>query len=172
MSINPRYSEGATIVALGLIAILAIPSAYAAATRQAGAFREIAESIVNIVDQEPDSRYLIYEAAHRRTAMLDHYFNQFSDRVRASGTLRAMDKKGAATAQSELSKIERKMRNNDYLVFAFPHRGVSDFTYMTASLSRTYDVHITQIDRKGRGYIVYKKRADFTTSHQHSGPVL
>jgi hypothetical protein len=145
------------LAAAALMATIAltIPGAYAITADEKGLFRDISRSIVNLVESDPDSNYVIYEAGYRRTAMMDHYLCRFSSRVRAADTIRTFDEKHA---QSKMVSLESAMKQNDYLVIAFPHRKETEYPQLLKFLSEAYEVHLRQMDSKGRGYLVFGKR--------------
>jgi len=85
----PHSVRNALLYALIACAILALPGAHKAARKPKGIYRDIAESVVGLIEGDPKSSFTIYEAALRRQSLLDYYLARFSKgRLSVDHTLR------------------------------------------------------------------------------------
>jgi hypothetical protein len=93
---------------------------------------------------------------------LDYYLKRFSKkgRLHVDGTVRRGDeRKGGGRTVRDLKRMEAKVGERDYLIVAFPFDSVGNFPGLMASLQSRYSVAFSQMNRDGRGYIVFKARA-------------
>jgi uncharacterized membrane protein len=148
-AIRRHYLRNATLCALIACAIFALPGAYVAAEDPKGLYREIADSIVKLVEHEPKPRFAIYEAARRRQSLLNYYLERFSKdhQLRVDGTL------------WKDNAIKARIANRDFLIIAFPFDSVSKFPRLMASLQNGYSVTFSQFSDTGIGYIVFEARS-------------
>ena len=77
----------AVLLVIAVIGLLVFPQGYAAATKPKNDWRGAARDIVNIVESNPESSYVIYETSFRPTPLLDYYLTRYSDDVRVTGTI-------------------------------------------------------------------------------------
>jgi uncharacterized membrane protein len=152
VSVARHYLANALVYALIACTILVVPGAYEAATAKKQPFREIAQSIVSVVEADPKSRYLIYEVGGPKP-LLNYYFQKFSPSVRAARTIRMWHEGDARTRLAE-----HLLEQHDYLVIAFPHFPVSKFPKTMKLLSQTYDLQLMQLV-DGKGYVIFRKRS-------------
>jgi hypothetical protein len=156
ISVRRHYLRNSLLYALIACAFFALPGAYVAAKDPKGLYRDIARSIVKLVEQDPKSSFLIYEAALRRQPLLDFYLERFSNKtIRVDGTLRMDDEK---PGRDSIKRVKGKIAGRDYLIVAFPFVSAQNFPVLLPLLQSRYSVAFSQMSRNGRGYIVFKLR--------------
>lgn len=116
--------------------------------------RDIARSIVKLVEGTTGASFAVYVASHTTHPMLDFYMKRMSTRVRLIGTI-GVDKDG----RDPLAGVDAVMSGKDYLVIAFTHKQPKHFPLMMRQLSKEYDLVASQLLRSGRGYMMWTKRA-------------
>ncbi len=89
-SARRHYLRNSMLYALLACAILALPGAYEAAEDSKGRYRDIARSIVTLVERDPHSSFAIFDAARRDQPLLEYYLERFSKakQLRVDGTFR------------------------------------------------------------------------------------
>jgi uncharacterized membrane protein len=153
-SLSRHYLRYALLYALAICAVFALPRAYAGAISVKEPYRDIARSIVKLVEGKTDASFAVYEASHTTHPMLDFYMKRMSKRVRLIGTI-GVDKDG----RDPLAGVDAVMSGKDYLVIAFTHKKPKHFPLMMRQLSKEYDLVASQLLRSGRGYMMWTKRA-------------
>lgn len=154
--VRRHYLRNSVLYALIACALFALPGAYVAAKDPKGLYRDMARSIVRLVEQDPKSSFAIYEAALRRQPLLNLYLERFSKKtMRVDGTLRMDDEK---PGRDSLKRIKGNVAERDYLIVAFPFVSAHKFPVLLPLLQSRYSVAFSQMSRHGRGYIVFKLR--------------
>lgn len=151
-----HYLRNATLYALIACAVLVLPGAYRAAKDPKGLYRDIARSIVMLVERDPVSRFAIYEAALRRQSLLDYYLLRLSKgKLRVNGTLTLEDER---RGRDPLKRLGSNAADSDFLVVVFPYVSARVFPVLLPLMQSRYDFAFSQMDRSGRGYVVFKPR--------------
>ncbi|NEE01227.1 glycosyltransferase family 39 protein [Phytoactinopolyspora halotolerans] len=148
--------SGVTTAAL-ILAILAfvIPGTHAAATEPKADWRGNVKRIVDVIRDDEENDYIVLEASHRRGSMANFYFERYSDDVRVHDVLAIDDERGGDGTHPVLRDDEDLIAGYDRLIVLFPHLVTGDFPNALEQLEADYDVHHPQLDRAGRGFIVY-----------------
>jgi len=165
-AVRRHYLRNALLYALVACAIFALPGAYEAAKDPKGIYRDLARSIVRLIEQDPKSSFAIVEAARRRQSLLNYYLARFSKAkpLQVDATLRTS---GERPGRDPLKRIETKIAGRDFLIVAFPFDSVSKFPVLMSSLEDRYTLAFSQLSRRGRGYVVFKLRARAATDPAH-----
>jgi uncharacterized membrane protein len=155
-SIRRHYVHNALLYALVACAIFSVPGAHQASEQQKGRYRDIARAIVQLVEQDPESRFAIFEGAPRRKeAPLEFYLKRLSKQggLRVDAIVRKTKKPPSAKS---MRRLEAKLADRDYLIAAFPFRRAVDFQPILDALGSRHSLVFSQIDRAGRGFLVFK----------------
>lgn len=154
-SISRHYLRNALLYALVICLVFALPGGYKAATREKDPFREIARSIVMLVEGDRKSSFAIYEAGWGQP-WLNYYMQQMSKRVRVDGMIKKTDED---RGRDPLGAVEKTIAGKDYLVVAFPHLRTKQFPRLMRRLKKDYNVEASQLNKGGKGFIVLKPHA-------------
>jgi hypothetical protein len=148
--------DAGLLVGLVVAAVLVVPGAVAAISSENVDWRGTAETVVAIVESDPDHRYTVWEPSSRRVPMFDFYFTRMSEDLRVDGTMtRSDDDRGTEIAfENEYDTIE----THDYLVLPFVHQLAHQFPESLRRLDARYERAHVQLDTDGRGIIVYDLR--------------
>ena len=142
-----------TILVLVIIAAWVLPLGHDAATQRKHDWRGIAQQINDMVRANEDSSYILYETAHRAHPMLDYYFDRLPGSFTPHSTLaRFEERRGDYRLFSEDQEL---VAEYDYLVVSFTHSRTAHFPHALELLERRYDPVHRQLNRRGRGFIVY-----------------
>lgn len=155
LGLTRRASYSLLIVAIAVLWVA--PGAHAAATFRKHDWRGLVSDVVNVVESDPESSYVIVEAASRDTPTSNHYFARLDGGIRAEYVLtKAEEAKGAYRI---LGDQQNEIEQHDMLIVMFPHSRteVGYFPSALARLSEQYREVVRQL-RFGRGYIVFDLR--------------
>lgn len=150
IGLHPFWTA-ATVIVVALTLIL--PGTLAAATAPKADWRGLARQVVDIVEADRESSYIIYETGWSRTPRSTYYFERFSDEIEPYDTLRQSDED-----QGEfrvLTVDEPVVAQHDYLIVLFPHLTARHFPEALAALSERYEVRLRNLDRRGRGFVIF-----------------
>jgi hypothetical protein len=161
-SVRRHYLGNAIPYALLACVIFVLPGALKAAQDPKGVYRDIAHSIVLLVEQDPQSSFAICEAARRKKSLLNYYLERFSRKrdLRVDVTAQRSHERAG---RDPLKWIAPKVVGRDYLIVAFPFDGESKFRRLMASLQGRYSLAFSQLDKSGRGYVVFRL---FSSEHE------
>ena len=127
VSVSRYYLRNAMLYALVFCAIFALPGAYKAATNNQEPFRDVARSIITLVEGDKDTSFAIYEAAHRSQPMLNYYMKRFSKKVRADGTFRKKRRANRTRRSGEIRKGDCSKGLPDRRLSAPRHKRIPEF---------------------------------------------
>jgi hypothetical protein len=147
-----RWQTWALVVSLLMICTLILPRTYAAAVAPKGDWRGTSQTIVDIIDSNPEASYAVYETSFRRIPMLDYYLARFSDDVRVSGTIQRVEERRESFA---FEKDTARIGEYDYLIVPFIHHTIYDFPKAVERLKQLYEVHYWQIGPDGTGLVIF-----------------
>lgn len=133
--------------------IIVLPAGYQAARYQKEPWREVAHEIVNIIENNPEHTYLIYETGPSSTYM-NFYFERLSDDIRLTGTMR----REVYTEEAYLQQIEPDdIDRGDFLIIFFTHDNLTRHRFSLNRLCEDYTYYFSDmIDQ--RGYIIFDLR--------------
>lgn len=156
---NFRF-QSSLFTAVTLFAIVAfiLPGTLAAATATKHDWRGIVSQVVDMVEADSENSYIIFETSHRRRPMTDFYFDKYSDRVGPYDTLQRSEER---TGEYRiLTTDEQVISEHDYLVVLFTHSRTGHFSTALERLEDRYEVRHRQLNRAGRGFIVFDVDGD------------
>lgn len=156
LPIKRHYLRNATLYALLACAVLVLPNAYRTAKDPKGLYRDIARSIVTLTERDPLSRFAIYEAALRHQSLLDYYLLRASKgKLRVDGTLPLSEER---RGRDPLRRLGPRAAESDFVVVVFPYVSARAFPILLPLVQSRYDFAFSQMDRTGRGYVVFRTR--------------
>jgi hypothetical protein len=139
----------AGLVIVGLI----LPGTLNGAAPIKADWRGTAQEIVNIVRSDPDSSYIIVEPSFRPPPLLNYYLARYSRNVRVKGViLRADENRGGPFT---VDRIAGMIAPYDFMIVPFLHHTIRNFPRTLETLKERYPVHFSNIDRRGRGVMVF-----------------
>lgn len=139
--------------ALLAVLLVVLPGGYAAATKAKTDWRGIAARISSLVVSEPDKNFIVYETTFRDYPTLNYYLSRYSKSVRVHDNVsRSQERSGNFAFVAQANEIGK----NDYLLLAFTHHTVHQFPKALKQLEQLYPVYIRQLDKGGRGLVVFK----------------
>jgi uncharacterized membrane protein len=150
VGLHPFWTA-ATVIVVALTLIL--PGTLAAATASKADWRGLARQVVDIVETDRGSSYIIYETGWSRTPRSTYYFERFSDEIEPYDTLRQSDEDQGQFRV--LTVDEPVVAQHDYLIVLFPHLTAQHFPDTLAALSERYEVRLRNLDRRGRGFVIF-----------------
>jgi uncharacterized membrane protein len=154
--IERHYLRNATLYALLACAVLVLPAAYRTAKDAKGLYRDIARSIVMLTERDSLSRFAIYEAALRPQSLLDYYLLRISKgKLRVDGTLPLFNE---TRGRDPLQRLGPKAAESDFLIVVFPYVSARTFPILLPLVQSRYDFAFSQMDRTGRGYVVFRTK--------------
>jgi len=148
----------AVLLVVAAIGLLVLPQGYAAATEPKADWRGAARDIVDIVESNPDSSYVIYEPSFRPTPLLDFYLARYSDDVRVTGTIQRLQERRAEEDPSYKFGFERDAQlisQYDYLIVPFMHHATGHFPIAIERLMEMYDLQHWGIGTDGKGLAIF-----------------
>lgn len=150
------YLRHSTLAAVVLALLVSVPGAYRAASHEKQDWRGISKQVVQLVQGDPGSSYLVYETSFRNVPTLDYYLERFSgDEIRVyANFLRGHDRSKKFRFRKDLDE----MKNHDYLVVVFTHHQERQFRNTLRALSKDFRLVRRNLDETGRGYIVYGQK--------------
>lgn len=149
-----HYVRYSLIYAIVVALAIAAPGGRQAASLINEDYRGIAQLVVNTVRGNPSESYVLYEANH--TGTLNYYLPKMSKGgVRVEDKIRPSYEK--LSAQKFREKID-EIDGHDFLIVAFTHKRLKSYPRTVRRLDELYTRHITQLDRRGRGIIVWDTR--------------
>jgi hypothetical protein len=147
----------AVFLSVVVIATLILPRTLAAATTAKDDWRGTAESIVNIIESNPENSFVVYETSFRPFPVLDHHLSQFSDEIRVTDVIQRGEERGAPFAfEQQLDMIGE----HDFLIVPFIHHSTKNFPRALARLTELYDVHLWQTGPNGKGIVIFDVSPD------------
>jgi hypothetical protein len=144
-----------TVAALVVIPVLLLPGTLAG-THGAGAatdWRGTARDLVALVESDPDSRYVVFETSFSRRPYLDYYLSRYGDDLRVTETITRRQEGGRE--ELPFDRLAPTIARHDYLVVVFIHHRTTNFPRTLTLLAETYHPHHAQVDRAGRGLVVF-----------------
>ncbi len=166
VSLRKHYIKFSTIYMIVALILFVIPASYPAATTHKHAGHDwhgIAKQIINLVRENPENRYIIYETSPRPVPLLDYYLSRYSDDIRVHGMIRRHEERAMASDDNYVARFEKDEESissdsNDYIIVVFTHERFTSYPKVTERLSELYNLHYKQIDRdaENRGFVVYK----------------
>jgi hypothetical protein len=145
-------SAVAAAVAVAIMALLVLPGTVEAAGQRRTDHRGTAETIVDIVESDPESSYVVYDAAFRKTSVLDYYLSRFSDDLRVTATIQMHEER---RRQYSFVRTADRIAASDFLIVAFAHRSIGNFPNSMERLTATYELQYQLINRRGLGVVVF-----------------
>ena len=100
------------MLGMAAIGLLVLPQGYAAATEPKADWRGAARDIVDIVESNADSSYVIYEPSFRPTPLLDYYLARYSDDVRGNWHYPAVTRAESGGGPAATSLPSSEMRKS------------------------------------------------------------
>lgn len=160
------WSAWSTTALIIVVAILVLPGTVQAGTEPKHPWRGMSEQVVDIVRADPDHDYIIYEASYRDRPLIQYYFDQFSDEIDVHDTVRRSEEN---SGEARILSADRPLiARHDYLVLMFPHLLPRHFPNVLGQLSERYHPHLRQVDKKGRGFIIFQvKPAGAASGEDH-----
>lgn len=152
------HNRMATSLGLLTLAVLILPGAYDAINEPRADWRGTARTVVEIIESNPENTYAVYETSFRGFPVLDYYFSRFSDKIRVMGTIPRYEER-----QGEEFSFERNadsISSRDFLIVPFIHHTTAHFPVALDRLRGLYDVHHWQMDRNGRGIVIFSVSAE------------
>jgi uncharacterized membrane protein len=116
-------------------------------------WRSTARTIVETIDANPDSTFVVFDTAFRRTSVLDYYLARYSDDVRvASVILLGEERRNQGFSfEGQRTQIEQY----DFIIVAFTHHRIGQFPHAVRTLSKMYPLYLRQLDWRGRGLVIF-----------------
>jgi hypothetical protein len=142
----------AAATAIATAAILILPGTVEAAGPRWSDHRGVAETIVDVIEADPGSTYVVYDAAFRETSVLDYYLSRFSDDIRVTATIRLREER---RHHYSFVRTADKIEASDFLIVSFAHRSIEHYPNSMERLIETYDLQYRLIDSRGRGVVVF-----------------
>jgi uncharacterized membrane protein len=153
-SVSRGVVTSSASVLAGLVMVsLVLPGTLRGATAFKADWRRTAQEIVNITRSDPDSSYIILEPSFRPTPLLDYYLSRYSGDVRVTGVIRRHQE--SRGGQPTLDRMATTIAQYDFMVVPFVHHTTRDFPRTLETLEERYPVWFSDIDRTGRGVIVF-----------------
>jgi uncharacterized membrane protein len=152
---SPLWPAAAMLTA---ITTMILPGTLNAATAEKYNWRGIVQQVVDVVEADSESSYIIYEAGWRSRPLTTYYFERFSSNIEPYGTLQGSEERVGEFRILTLD--EPVITRHDYLVVVFPHMRVGQFPRAVAELSERYEVRHWQISRSRHGYIIFDVNPD------------
>lgn len=142
-----------TTLSAALIVLLILPLGRDAATERKHDWRGNVERIIDIIEEDEDNSYIVWEASNRRRPMTDFYFERLGSSGRPYGTMpRHEERRGEYQI---LDEGKEAIAGHDRLILLFAHNRVDHFPNALDELEDRYKVRHRQLDRRGRGFIVF-----------------
>jgi len=152
-TVDGRMSGIALSLVGALVFVLFVPTAEDAATSTKHDWRGITQDVVETVKSNPEYDFTIIETAHGSTSRGNYYFERFDREIRTDFNVRRSDEQDA-----DFSIVEREIGDpapgERYIVLLYHSRAIH-FPKFLAYMEATYGKVHAQLDRQGRGYIVY-----------------
>jgi uncharacterized membrane protein len=153
-SVSPGVvTAGATVVCGLVIVGLILPGTVNGATAFRADWRGTAQEVTNIVRSDPASSYIILEPSFRQTPMLDYYLARYSSDLRVGGVLRRSDESNGGPYIFD--RMATTIAQYDFMIVPFIHHRTRDFPHALEVLRQRYPVRFSDIDRSGRGVMVF-----------------
>jgi uncharacterized membrane protein len=125
------------------------PGALRAIQHEKHNWRRLAQDILNLKRQNPEKRYVIYEAGFRRRPLLNHYFIRSGSDLRVTGTLLLRD-----DLKDSLAFGKEAQSPDTVVVLAFPHVPSWRFKNVLNKSSELFLTRFEIFDRRGNGYVL------------------
>lgn len=154
--INNRFVDALPSIAIvGVLVLGILPGFLGAVSHTKVDWRGIAREIVQIVENDPDSSYVVFETSFRATPVLDYYFDRFSGgSVKVAATIqRHRERSGMSFSFERRPEV---FEGADYVIVAFTHHQASSFPRALETLGRLYDEHFRRLDHNGRGLVIFR----------------
>ena len=148
----------AILLSIAVMGLLIYPGGHAGATESKADWRGAARDIVDLVESNPESSYVIYEPSFRPTPLLDYYLARYSDDVRVTGTIPRLQERRAEEDPNYEFGFERDAEligQYDYIVVPFMHHSTRHFPIALDRLREAYDVQHWGIDDNGKGLAIF-----------------
>lgn len=148
----------AIVLSIAVIGVLIFPGGHAAATEPKADWRGTARDIVDIIESNPESSYVIYEPSFRPTPLLDYYLARYSDDVRVAGTIPRLQERRAADDPNYEFDFEGEAEvigQFDYIIVPFMHHSTRHFPIALDRLREAYDVQHWGINSNGKGLAIF-----------------
>lgn len=131
-------------------ALLVAPEGLRAATQSKHDHRGYARQVADIVRQNPDRSYIVYEVSSR--PLLTHYLNQMRPHVSVTAQItRGQERSG----EFVIDDHEAEIAAHDYLLIVFTHDRARNFPRLLAYLGERYVIQHSLQNHMGRGVIIY-----------------
>jgi 4-amino-4-deoxy-L-arabinose transferase-like glycosyltransferase len=153
----------AIVLSTLVIGLLILPLGYSAVVEPKADWRGVSRDIVDIVEGNPDSDYLVYETSFRPTPLLDYYFERYDSDVRVGGTIQRMHERRAAEEADFSFPFERNadvIGQYDYLIVPFIHHSTGHFPIALDRLRESYEIQHWEVDGGGRGLAIFAVQDD------------
>lgn len=153
------YTKSATFLAIVIASVVAAPGGLAAASHQKHDWRGIAQRLVEIIDHDDAHHYIIYQVSLNSTPLLNYYLQQYSQDLRVGGSIVRSEEAAIDSGDDVTPSIlhqEMFISEYDYLVLVFAHERATNYPNILGLLENRYTVHHAQLNRHGRGFIVYQ----------------
>lgn len=160
LSLLRHYLIYSIIYSIIFTLIFVIPGGYKAATHQKEDWRGIAQQIVNIINNDTEHRYIIYETTFQNFPTLDYYLQRSNNQIKVQGLLRRFEERRLSNNQNFIPRDmrddhQKNIMRHDYLIVAFTHHRTLHFPHTLKMLSQQYKKSTSNLNRQGRGYIIF-----------------
>jgi uncharacterized membrane protein len=162
-AVRHRWGVGVSSVwpataVLAVIGALVLPGTLAAATAEKIDWRGTVRRVVDVVEADGENSYIVFETGWSSNPRSRYYFERFSPEVAPSGVL--LQSEEIRGEFRTLNVEEQAIAGHDRLIVLFPHMTPRHYPDTLAELSRRYEVRFSQLDRDGRGFIVFDVHPD------------
>jgi hypothetical protein len=148
-----RSPAGLWVTAL-LVALLVVPGGRQAAVTEKDDWRGLGQRAAQIVERHGPDNVRIYEVGHFSSPMIDRYVEPASEVARVEGVIQhrheVADRLDLVFGDVELAGPD------ELLVVLFPHLRVMTTPNTIAYLDARFERHLVQLDRSGRGMLIYR----------------
>jgi hypothetical protein len=152
---SPQLASGAFgLASLIVVGALFVPTGFEAATERKHDWRGNSQSIVDVVNADPDTEYFILETGFNTSPRADYYFEQFSDDVRVDSVATRAEER-----DDDFSRLDEALPapgSGERIILFFNHSRTTHFPNLLAHLEGSFELVHSELNRMGRGYVVFE----------------
>ena len=130
-----------------------LPPASKALGSDLGDYRGIAKEVVETINSDPNSSYVVFSTNRGQFSLVNYYFERFDNTIRSRGSFRL-----AEDASNEFDVLRKRadlIDENDYVIVVFTFDGSSMYPNLIEQLDTRFSRVSSQITSNYRGFIIW-----------------
>jgi uncharacterized membrane protein len=154
------YVRNAGWIAALVAVVLVLPAGYQAATKRKSDWRGLSQTVVQVIQQNPDADYVVYATDY--LGIYDYYFTQWGAEI----DLRPISRQETWTQADYQRRFDvDTLATVDYIILLFIHDAPMHYNLLLQRLCQEHQFILSTLaDGGDEGYVLFKPGVDDSTA--------